>query len=224
MKHLPSFVGVVLGLGLAGCLIHGQHVPGAIAGDVPLRISNQTGADLCYLLVQPFAQPTPSTENLLGDSFRQSPIKAGADHEIRLKPGAYRIGVATCDGQLAAGTQNGKVELAEPSIVAIGVRPPGPGPSGYRLAAVLPAIPAGTASSGGGGEVGGEAAEAPAESSEAPAEQTAAAPAKAACKPNGAEAGHYSECCSGRTTGRGTLHNGGRTVCCADDADCVSTP
>ena len=171
---------------------------------------------LCVFSIE---QGNPDGDNWLGNNGKREPIAPGGKRTFNIKPGVYHITAGFCDGDqfiAASGTYGAETATIEgPSLIAIGPNTTEP-VAGTQTLAFTKLY---NAAAGGGVD------QAPAEATEPPAESssTAQGESKPACKGPGEEVDHYSECCSGRATMRGTLHNGGTRVCCTNDTDCVAT-
>ena len=225
---------LVATFGLAGCLIHGPHVPTDLQGTIPVRIANRTSDPICAVAIIPYQSSAGAVkDNWLGDGFRQQPIAPGAEREFKIKAGSYRVGVGACNFRWGAGTQQGKLEIASATYIAIGAH--AEGPEGFRsvdLPVVAAQVPQG------GGAPAGEEAAAPAEgdqpaesdsSSESSdsspsseesssSEESPSAPAAAPrdCKPLGAAVNSSNDCCSGATK---LTPDGTKNICCDHETD-----
>ncbi len=222
MKHLSPAI-AALALGACSWLLgSGPHVPSAYQGTTPVTVVNSSDHELCAFKI---FEGNPDNDNWLGDKTKQQNLAPGAKRTFNVKPGVYHVIGGFCDsGQIvaASGTYgNATTSIQGPTLIALGPKAPEP-IAGAETRAFAKLYPVGA---GGGGAGGAEepAQEAPAEEPAASSSEAAAEP-KAACKGAGQPIGHYSECCSGRATTRGTSHNGGTLVCCTSDQDCVSTP
>ena len=228
---MKAILVATFGLGLAGCLIHGPHVPADLEGTIPVRIANRTADPICAVSILPYASTSSRIDNWLGDSFRQQKIAPGSEREFKIKAGEYRVGVASCDARWGAGTQQGKLEIASATYIAIGVH--AQGPEGFRsvdLPVVATQVPQG------GGAPAGEEVAAPAEGDQPAAEsseaesssssseespstgEASAAPAAAPrdCKPLGAAVNSSNDCCSGATK---LTPDGTKNICCDHETD-----
>jgi len=181
-----------------------------LAGDVPIEVHNQTTFPF-----EVYIYPYHDHAGDIGQPWGGGPIAPEEKRDFRIKPGTYTVlmkgekpGRGLFNNRWTLFPDDGATVfwVTEYDLDAPVPSPGEPPPPGTALSRPAPPgtleftlFPEGTwarahrsssspAMSAPGPAAGGPAAE--------PAPQPEPAPAAAACKPDGAEAGHYSECCS----------------------------
>jgi hypothetical protein len=67
------------------------HMPGALAGDIPLVVANQTAAGICSFRLAPADSANPG-DDWIG-LFKP---QAGSSKTFQVKPGSYRVTIVGC--------------------------------------------------------------------------------------------------------------------------------
>lgn len=115
---------------LAGCSVLGgkkAYTPAAYQGEVPLRIANHTGFEVCGFIM--VAAGGTDLENWLGSSK----LAPNGEAEFRIKPGAYDLVFTACDN-VHTGVIKG-AELSQATLVSFGNASPA-APTGFAVVAV----------------------------------------------------------------------------------------